>query len=264
MSHITTSAGHRLRYVDRGAGPPLVLVHGWKGSHRVWEGVVDRLADRFRIVAFDLRGMGESDKPDGRYDFDELSDDLAEVLETLALDGVTVVAWSMGCTVALEYLRRRGDAAVDRLVLMSGPIRLTQTPDFPWTMTEQRLRSVIAHIEEGWPIYEREFVAGYLREPRDEVVDWLYEIALQTPVEIALATVRAQAKLDFRAFLPKLTMPVLAVYGAYDRAYPTELAEYIARSVPHGDHAIFEASAHMPFLEEPARFTDALAEFATR
>src|SRR5438093_13063542 len=112
MSYLTTSDGTRLRYTDRGAGePPIVLVHGWKGSHRLWDPAVHRLARSFRVVAFDNRGMGESDKPGGRYDFAVLADDLGFVLEALDVRDATLVGWSMGCSISLEYLARGGDRA---------------------------------------------------------------------------------------------------------------------------------------------------------
>ena len=77
MSFLTTPAGVRLRYTDRGSGDrTIVLVHGWKGSHRLWDPAVYRLMRDFRVIAFDNRGMGESDKPAGPYDFSVLADDL--------------------------------------------------------------------------------------------------------------------------------------------------------------------------------------------
>ncbi len=126
MSFLTLADGTRLRCADRGAGPPVVLVHGWKGSHRLWDATTVALVDRgHRVVAFDLRGMGESDKPRSAYDFDVLSGDLAELLERLALEDVTLVGWSMGCSVVLRHLER-GAARVGRAVLLNGPLRLTR------------------------------------------------------------------------------------------------------------------------------------------
>ena len=73
MSFLVTPAGMRLRLTDRGVdgGATIVLVHGWKQSHRLWDETVAALSQRHRVVAYDLRGMGESDKPRCRYDFDE-------------------------------------------------------------------------------------------------------------------------------------------------------------------------------------------------
>jgi non-heme chloroperoxidase len=86
VSFLATPDGTRLRVCDRGSGArTFVLVHGWKQSHRLWDPVVARLAQRHRVVALDLRGMGESDKPNSHYTFPELAGDLAFLLDRLEL-----------------------------------------------------------------------------------------------------------------------------------------------------------------------------------
>ncbi len=149
MSFLTTPEGVRLRFTDRGEGEhTIVLVHGWKGSHRMWDPAVYRLMREFRVIAFDNRGMGESDKPGGPYDFAVLADDLGFVLETLEAGDVTLVGWSMGCTISLEYLAR-GGGRVGRLVLMNGPLKLTKTPEFPWTMSDEQLSGYLDGLAAG-------------------------------------------------------------------------------------------------------------------
>jgi non-heme chloroperoxidase len=264
MSFLTTPDGTRLRYTDRGDGPrTIVLVHGWKGSHRLWDGTIVALSQRFRVVAFDLRGMGESDKPNSSYEFGELSGDLGFLMSQLGLRDVTLVGWSMGCSVSLEYLKGDG-AGVSKLVLIAGPIRLTQTTDFPLSMTQEQLDRAVFDVAEHWPTRERRFNADYFLEPDLDVVDWMFHVALQTPLDVVLRVVRHQAKLDYRDFLRRISHPTLAIYGRHDRAYPPELAEWIAQQVPSGESAIFEKSAHIPFIEEPDRFRNVLAEFAAR
>jgi pimeloyl-ACP methyl ester carboxylesterase len=262
MSFLTTPDGVRLRLSDRGSGPAVVLVHGWKMSHRVWDRTVANLEDRFRVVAYDHRGRGETDKPSGRYDFEELSGDLGAVLEQLRLDDVTLVGWSMGCTVALEYLRQ-GGGHVGRLVLVNGPLRLTRTDDFPHTMTEEELDGYLAALTARWPEDEYAFTQAAFAEPAAPLVQWIYSIAMQTPLEVVLKTVRAQALLDHREVVAALDIPVLAVYGARDPYYPRELADYIAERAPQGRALVLERSGHFPFLEADTDvFNDAVAEFA--
>ncbi len=264
MSFLTLPDGVRLRLSDRGTGPAIVLVHGWKMSHRVFDRVVPALEDRFRVVAFDLRGMGESDKPDSRYDFDELSDDLGAVLEQLELEDVTLVGWSMGCTVSLEYLRR-GGARVARLALVNGPLRLTRTEDFPFTMAEDELQGYVDGVAARWPEDERSFTEAAFREPLPQLVDWVYAIALQTPLDVVLKTVRAQALIDHRDVLAALDLPVLAIYCSADPYYPTDLAAYIADRAPRGEALVLEQSGHFPFLEaDTQRFVEALEAFSRR
>jgi non-heme chloroperoxidase len=264
MSYLETPDGVRLRLCDRGRGErTFVLVHGWKQSHRLFDPAIARLAERHRVVAFDLRGMGESDKPNSRYDFDELADDLRFVLEALDLDDVTLVGWSMGCTVSLSHLRS-GAPRVARLALVNGPLRLTRAPDFPYGLEPERLDGYIENLARNWPLNERPFAAESLLEPDPEHLDWLVRIALQTPLDIALRLVREQARLDLRGVVESLEVPVLAAYGRHEPWWPPALADWIADHALHGERVIFERSAHCTPFEEAEAFCDVLEDFAAR
>jgi non-heme chloroperoxidase len=261
VSFLVTRDGVRLRYVDRGeGGPPVVLVHGWKGSHRLFDAAIARLEGGQRVVAFDLRGMGESDKPRCEYSFDELADDLGFVLTERDLDDVTLVGWSMGCTVSLRYLETSA-ARIGRLVLVNGPLRLTRTADFPHAMTDDELAGYLDDLRDHWPAGERAFQAATVLDPSDAVVDWLYGIALQTPLDVALRVVRQQARLDMREAVARSPVPVLAAYSTADPYYPASLADDIARRAPDGRAVIFEHSAHCIPIEEAARFCAVIEAF---
>lgn len=246
------------------AGPPVVLVHGWKGSHRLWDRTVVELEARgARVLAADLRGMGESDKPDGAYDFDTFADDLGELLERFELRDATLVGWSMGCTVALRHMERDG-ARVGRVVLINGPLRLTQAPDFPHAMTSEQLDGYLSQLTAGWPASERAFQQESIMPGSDPaVLDWIYGIALQTPLPVALSAVREQAKLDMRPAIAALRVPVLAAYATGDPYYPTSLGEWIAETAPDGRLRVFEHSAHCTPFEEAPALADAIVEFGT-
>jgi pimeloyl-ACP methyl ester carboxylesterase len=262
VSYLTVSGGVRLRVSDRGEGdPPIVLVHGWKGSHRLWDPVIARLEAFHRVVAFDLRGMGESDKPRGRYDFDELAGDLGSVLGALQLDDVVLVGWSMGTTVSLRYLER-GGPGVRGLAIVNGPVRLTQAPDFPHAMTDAELDGHLTRLRATWPAGERAFQAQTVLDPHPALVDWLYGVALQTPLAVALRVVKEQAKLDMRDTITRLRVPVLAMYSRHDPYYPASLADDIAARARDGRRLIFDQSAHCIPIEEPDRFCEALGAFA--
>jgi pimeloyl-ACP methyl ester carboxylesterase len=261
MSFLTTPEGVRLRVSDRGSGAEtIVLVHGWKGSHRLWDHVIVGLEPRHRVIAFDLRGMGESDKPRGAYDFDELSGDLAFIIDALDLHEITLVGWSMGCTVALRHMQR-GGAGVARLVLHNGPLRLVRTDDFPDTMSQEQFDGYLVALAEGWPASERAFQAGAHLEPTGPLVDWAYSIALQTPLDVALRVVREQSMLDMREAVVNLRVPVLAAYSHRDPYYPVSLGERIASMATDGQLSTFGHSAHCTPVEEPAAFVSALEAF---
>jgi pimeloyl-ACP methyl ester carboxylesterase len=225
--------------------------------------VIARLERSHRVVAFDLRGMGESDKPRGPYNFDELAGDLGFILEALDLRDVVLVGWSMGTTVVLSYLERGGSDA-RALVIVNGPLRLTQTSDFPHAMSEAELEGYLRALRDSWPVGERAFQARTVLEPDPALVDWLYAVALQTPLDVALSVVREQAKLDMRDAVARLRVPVLAAYSRHDPYYPPSLADDIANRAPNGRSVIFEHSAHCIPIEEPDRFCEVLREFAAK
>lgn len=262
MSYLTASDGTRLRLTQRGAGAAVVLIHGWKMSHRAWDKAVLRLARQFRVVAYDLRGMGESDKPDCSYDFSEHAADLAEVIEALDLRNVTLVGWSMGCSVVLSYLA--GEHRAARAVLLNGPVKLLASADFPYGIGASYLEEVVSHLESSWPESERAFVSQTFHEPHPEHVDWFTRIAEQTPLEVAVRTVRNQQLLDLRHVVASTDVPLLAMYGRHDPYYSVELAHWIANTAKRGQHLIFESSAHCPPVEETGKFVNALSDFILR
>lgn len=262
MSFVEKPDGVRLRVCDRGAGSrAFVLVHGWKQSHRLWDPVIARLARGHRVIAFDLRGMGESDKPNSDYSFEELAGDLGYLLERLELEDVTLVGWSMGCSVSLQLLDA-GAPRVGRLVLVNGPLRLTRTADFPHGLTDEELAGYVDDVERHWPLRERRFLADSLLEAKPEHVDWLVSIALQTPLDIAVRLVRAQAQLDQRAIVERLRVPVLAAWSRRDPYWPVALAEWIAERAPDGRCVLFDRSAHCTPFEESDRFCETIERFA--
>jgi pimeloyl-ACP methyl ester carboxylesterase len=262
VSFLTRDDGVRLRYTDRGKGDhTIVLVHGWKGSHRMWDPAVYRLMREFRVIAFDNRGMGESDKPGGKYDLDVLADDLEFVLATLDARDVTLVGWSMGCSISLQYLANGGERAAG-LVLINGPIKLEQTPDFPWGIEAEQLHGYLEDAAANWPQAELDFARGATLDPDSAFSQLYYQVALQTPLETAMRIVEEQLKLDHSVLLPKLSLPVLALYGDKDPYYPNELAKYIAETVQNGEWIIFEQSAHAVHYDEPDRFAHVIGEFA--
>lgn len=262
MSFVIADDGVRLRVADRGPrdAPAVLLVHGWKGSHRLWDRTVVELMETHRVVSFDLRGMGESEKPGHGYDFERMAADVAAVIAAAELEDVTLVGWSMGCTVALSYMHTGGQG-VGRVVLTNGPLRLTQAPDFPHAMSSAQFEGYITDMLADWPASERAFQAESTLAGEGPLVDWLYAVALQTPLDSALAIVRAQAQLDMRPVVRELQVPVLAIYATGDPYYPTSLGDWIAAAAPDGRSAVMEHSAHCTPIEEAPRYAAVIADF---
>jgi non-heme chloroperoxidase len=239
--------GTRLYYEKFGSGRPIVFVHGWTGSHSLWERTVHDLAPGFTTVAMDNRGHGDSEKPNSKYDFDEFSQDLKELVDQLDLSDTTLVGWSMGVSISLRYYERFGAHRISKLVLVNGPIRLSSAPDFPFTMSREYLERLFE---------ER------IDRPHPEASEWISSIYMKTPMHVAMKCVRNQLELDMREMLKRIEIPTLVCYGRYDPFYPASLGDYIVSRIENSRLEIFEESGHYPFLEESEKFSSVLEEFA--
>lgn len=238
----------------------MVLVHGWKQSHRLFDQAVLRLSRDHRVIAFDQRGTGESDKPDCSYDFELLAADLSEMLEQFDVRDATLVGWSMGCTTVLSCMAHQ-PSRVGRVVLLNGPLRLSRTDDFDLALPEEELTGYIDGLEERWPSEQQAFLADSLLPENRGITPLLEYAAWQTPLDVALALVRNQALVDHRSTVARLGVPVLAAYSDRDPYWPVGLGEWIAAHAPNGRLHVFRSSAHCAPLEEPAEFAKVIAEF---
>ncbi len=99
-----------LNVIERGSGPPLLLVHGFPLDHQMWRGQIDELAEDFRVIAPDLRGFGASDATEGTVTMQQFADDLANLLDQLSVQQpVRLCGLSMGGYIAWQFWRRHGD-----------------------------------------------------------------------------------------------------------------------------------------------------------
>ena len=113
----------KLSYFDYGKGKPVILIHGWPVSKEMFEYQLQPLLDAgLRVIGYDRRGFGMSDKPWNGYDYDTLTDDLKAVIDELHLQDVTLVGFSMGGGEVARYFGRYGGANVSQAVLISSVV----------------------------------------------------------------------------------------------------------------------------------------------
>jgi non-heme chloroperoxidase len=262
QNYFSSFDGTPIYYEEFGSGKPVVLIHGWTGSHSLWERTVHDLARRnFRVFAMDNRGHGDSGKPNSNYDFDEFSSDLKELLDQNHLEDALLVGWSMGVSICLRYYERFGHHRLGKLALINGPIRLSSAEDFPYSMSREYLEGLFRERIDNRAMRERDFVKLGFYRPHPEAVEWISLIYMRTPMHVAMKCVRHQMELDMRKVLGAIEIPVLVGYGRHDPFYRTELGEYICKAVKSSRLEIFEESAHYPFLEESEKFSRILEEF---
>src|SRR5437773_6571569 len=114
----TTNDGIVLRYEEAGSGKPLVCIPGWSQTAAQFKHQLSGLSDRYRVIAVDMRGHGESDKPAHGYSIARLSKDVHDLLADLSLADVTLMGPSMGCSVIWSYWELFGSERLAKLVLV--------------------------------------------------------------------------------------------------------------------------------------------------
>jgi non-heme chloroperoxidase len=246
--------------------PPILLVHGWSQSQRCWRRqVTGELAERFRLVTFDLRGHGMSEKPTEAAAYADprlWADDLAAVIGALGLERPTVVAWSYGGFVVTDYLRAHGDRALGGINLVGGAVTLAP-PDFPHIgpgFLENAPDACGADPATTIAALVRFVDALTVRPLAAEDLAATLCWTMVVPPEVRGALI-ARA-IDGTDALTGISVPVLVSHGRRDRIVLPSMAERVLGACPTAEASWYEDAGHMPFLEDHPRFDRELARFA--
>jgi pimeloyl-ACP methyl ester esterase len=257
-----THAGVTLRYDRTGAGPAVLLVHGWLGNRTFWERQVHALRDRFTVVTVDLRGHGESSAPRTGYGVAALATDLEQVVRILGVPHVAVVGWSLGGVVAQQMALRLGDR-VSHLVLVCTTPGGLMAKDNPRAQPE-RSQEIRARVAADFRAFAREFAPNLFHAGADSpLLAWATGQLQKTPANVALACFDGLLAADLRDRLGDLRVPTAVLHGRHDRLLALAEGEALAKAIPGAKLTVFEQSGHSPQLEEPEPFNAALIDFLT-
>jgi non-heme chloroperoxidase len=249
-------------------GPAVVLIHGWLFSRRAFERQVDgELAERCRVIAHDLRGHGESGKPDNPAAYADgnlWAADLDCVLRAVGMERPVLAGWSLGGRVAVHYVYVRGAEAVSGLNVIAA--RVLQPPGAAIKGESSGGESSGAEITstlkaESTPATVR-FVRACMQQPLGPQEERPFlEAAIAVP---AVARRGASSwHIDYGAFFDELALPTLVTHGDSDSLTSPVAAENITRRL-RGKLSVYPHCGHMPFWEAPERFNHELAEFAAQ
>ena len=263
--------GSGVRLAVRTAGPldapPIVLVHGWAQSSRVFTAQLGSpLAERFRLIAIDLRGHGESEVPETGYDDPaQWAADVRAVLDYAGRPAV-LVGWSYGGLVITDYLREFGSAGVAGLVYVGAITELGRGRRGGRTGAAMRdaLPDVLSEDAEVAEKAMREFVTGMsnskLAARPNALGMALLDDALRVPVRVRGALFRRDV--TSADVLAAVTVPTLVIHCDADAVVDIDAGRFTAETVPGARLRVFEGVGHLPFLERQAQFDAVLGEFA--
>lgn len=205
----------------------VVLIHGWPLSHLMYEYQTELLCRQgYRVVTLDLRGFGNSDTPAFGYSYDQMSQDIFQVIRRLKLKNFTLVGFSMGGAIVLRYMRKFKSFGVKKLILLAAAApSWTKRRDFPYGLTREYVNELIELAETDRPQLCYNFSHEQLfASPQSEpAVNWFEQIALSAS---GLGTVRAAVSLrdeDGREDLQAVHVPTWIIHGKKDVVVSNEL-----------------------------------------
>lgn len=269
MPFVTTNDKVRIHVQEKGAGKPLLLIHGWASNGTFWRRNVGPLSERFRVVTMDLRGHGESDKPASGYRIARMARDVKDVIEALELEDVAVAGWSMGSSIIWSYLELFGTEHLERAIFVVQSPRQYYTNDWKWGQTAcydaEALAFLTARLDCDPRGMAKSLIDGCLAEPipEEEETDLIEEI-MKSPGWVRAEIMSDHTNLDWRSFLPSISIPSLVIVGRKDKIFPWQGCAYVGERIPGAKTVFFEDSSHMPFYEEPERFNGVVQEFVGR
>ena len=253
--------GITVGYDDEGGGDPLVLIHGHPFDRTMWAPQISEFAGAgWRVIAPDLRGYGESSIVPGTVGWETFAHDIAGLLDHLQVEGVILGGLSMGGQIVMEFFRLFPDRV--RVLLLADTFCQAETEDGKQVRNDQADRL----LREGMRSYTEEvlpkMVAPYNIKALPAVAEHVAAMMLRTSPEGAAAALRGRAERpDYTDLLARVSVPTLVVVGRDDEFTPVATAELMTQRVPQATLVVIDRFAHLPNLERPTEFNQALHRF---
>ena len=239
----------------RGSDAPIVFVHGWTADMHRWDDQFEHFSKHRRVIRFDLRGHGQSEKITRDMNIDQLVKDLHSVLKHHNIKKAIIVGHSMGGMTAQKFTLEYPDM-VERLILVDTTAKMAYAPIINVQMNFARLVPFKTFVKIN---IQRAFKTGY---PKAEL-DAMIRLSQKTPKEVVMPFFGSMQKFDVLEQIHTIKVPTLIVHGYYDIQLPLHQATRIAMNIPNSIMKIIDSGHELP-LEQPKLLTAAMNEFLAK
>lgn len=242
-----------LFYNDYGSGQPVILIHGWPLSHQMWEYQIESLVDAgYRVIAYDRRGFGKSDKPWAGYDYDTLAKDLNDLIIGLDLKDAVIVGFSMGGGEVSRYIGTYGSSKIAKAALISSVspymLKTDDNPDGVPQKTFDEFKEAVRSDRLG---FLKEFGNNFVNfdENKDKIseaqVHFNWNIAAHASPKATVDCIDSFGTTDFRPDVKKFDVPTLIIHGDADEVVPIKPAgEQAAKLISNSIYKVIEGAPH--------------------
>lgn len=265
-SHFAEVDGVKIHYQEKGAGTPLVLLHGYTSSTYSWKDVFDSLSQKFRVIAVDLKGFGFSDKPDGDYTRRAQALLIARLLDNLKIEKVWLCGNSMGGEIALNIALQNPNLVAGLILIDSAGVSISGgellVPDYLLVPVVNRLLSAFALtsdklVREG---LEKSFYDD--SKVTLERVAYYYRPLQTRSGQLAALRARTDAgTFPVEQDLNKINVSTLLIWGAEDVVIPLEAGRRMNSLIKDSKLVLIENCGHLPQEEMPLRVLDEITKF---
>jgi pimeloyl-ACP methyl ester carboxylesterase len=250
-----------LKYSDQGAGQPVVMVHGFPLSRRMWDDDLAVLGKRCRVIAPDLPGFGESVPGTQAFTMERCADDLEALLSAMQLQQkIVLLGLSMGGYISFEFVRKYQERLRALVLVATHPF-----PDSDSTRQGRYETAEFVRQKGSVALAERlvpKFLGKTSLEAKPQVVERLRGlISSNSPDSIANACLGLASRRDSAPLLPQISVPTLIVAGGEDTLIPREQTEHIHRGVANSRFIVVQECGHIVNLEQPAEFQNVVLQF---
>lgn len=252
---------NKLRFVEQGSGPVVVLSHALGCTLQMWDAVAAELAPRFTVLRYDQPGHGGSPAATPPFSVEDLADDAAALIEQVARESVHFVGLSLGGMVA-QSLAARHPERVKSIVIANSASHYDDAAKALWNVRIDAVRKRgVASVADG--AIERWFTARFRSDPiagGADIVRRMREQLVRIDAAQYAASCEAVSAIDFRQSNARIACPALVIAGGQDVAAPPALSRQIAETIPRARLESIDA-AHLSAVEKPREFAALLLAF---
>lgn len=275
MSFIETTSKQKdkpvkLYYEDYGEGQPVILIHGWPLSGKMWEYQIEKVVEAgFRCITYDRRGFGQSDRPWDGYDYDTLAKDLNDIITKLGLVDAIIVGFSMGGGEVARYIGNYGTSKLAKAALISAvPPFMLKTDDNPDGLEKEVFEGFKKEIRNDRPGFLAGFGKKFLNfedntdKVTEDLANFYWGIACSASPKATIDCVDSFGLTDFREDLKKVDIPTLVVHGDADQIVPIEISgKKSADMIGQATYEVIEGAPHGLILTHTHEFNKIFIDF---